>query len=182
MTIFRISRIAALALAATLGGASMVQAQDSPATSAPMSQMHWSPAAMKQRMDTQRAERTKALHDILGIRPDQEAAFSAFAASMQPGDHGDLRKQDGTGDGRAAMASMTTPQRLDRMAQKLDERTARMREAFHRRADAAKALYATLGPDQKRVMDALPALRGHEHGGGMGHGHHGMGSGPAGPG
>jgi periplasmic protein CpxP/Spy len=181
MTIVYLSRISILALAATLGGGAMAQAQDSAAAAAPMAQRHWDPAAMKQRMEAHRAERTKALHDVLSIRADQETAFATFAASMQRPDRGDRGKKGGGADARAAMASMTTPERLDRMARMIDERTTRMRDAFHRRADAAKALYAVLGPDQRRVMDALPALKGHEHGGGMGRGRHGM-MGPGGHG
>jgi hypothetical protein len=129
-------------------------------------------------MEAEHAEHIKALHQALNIRPDQEAAFNAYAAAMHPEAHDDWRKHDAMEP--AAMASMTTPQRLDHMAQVMDERSARMREEFQRKATATKALYAALSPDQRRTMDALHDLMGHGGHGGHG-GHEGRGRGP-GPG
>jgi hypothetical protein len=117
------------------------------------------------------AARLKAFHDALNIRPDQEAAFNGLAESMKP----EPRPQgQGAGPGDAmrdhqAMAAMTTPERLDMMAHKMDERMSRMRERFQRHATAVKALYAQLSPEQRKTFDALPGLLGH-HGMGMGHG------------
>jgi hypothetical protein len=55
------------------------------------------------------------------------------------------------------------------MDQRMRERTARREEMFARRAAATKALYAALGPDQRRTLDALPLLRGgHRQGWGKG--------------
>jgi hypothetical protein len=130
------------------------------------------PGHMHQRMEAEHAERIRALHQALNIRPDQEAAFNAFAASMHPDPHDDWRKHDAMEPG--AMASMTTPQRLDHIAQMMDERSAHMREEFQRRATATKSLYAALSPDQRRTMDALHDLMGrHGEHGGRGHGGHG---------
>jgi LTXXQ motif family protein len=76
---------------------------------------------------------------------------------------------------RGAQANLTTPKRLDRMGQRMQEHVARRQEAFARRASATKALYSALSPGQRRTMDALPLLRGgHREGGGKGRGH-GMG-------
>jgi hypothetical protein len=113
---------------------------------------------MHQRLEAEHAERIKALHEALNIRPDQEAAFDAFAAAMHPNPHDDWRKHDEMD--RSALQSMTTPQRLDHMAQIMDERSAHMREEFQRKASATKALYAVLSPDQRRTMDALHDLMG----------------------
>jgi hypothetical protein len=135
---------------------------------------HWDPAKMRERMDARHAERAKALHDVLGIQPGQEAAFAAFTSATRPpewrheGDHHDA----------APRTAMTTPERLDRMKARMDARFAAMREAFDKRATATKALYAALDPHQRAVMDALPDLAGRGHGGGegpMGH------KGPPGP-
>jgi hypothetical protein len=116
---------------------------------------------MHERMAADHAKHMKALHDALNIRPDQEAAFSAFAAAMHPEAHDDWRRHDEMD--RSALQSMTTPQRLDHMAQVMDERSAHMREDFQRKATATKSLYAALSPDQKRTMDALHDLTGGVH-------------------
>jgi hypothetical protein len=79
------------------------------------------------------------------------------------------------------MTAMTTPERLDRMAQMMDQRETRRRAAFERRAAATKALYAALSPEQRHTLDALPALEGHgDHGWGRG-GEHPMGPPPPPP-
>jgi Spy/CpxP family protein refolding chaperone len=115
--------------------------------------------------DHQRAEaRARALHDILNIRPDQDAAFQAFIAAMRPpeGDDG-MRGRHDMGE----MEPMTTPQRLDRIAARMAEHQAR----FQRRAEAIRRFYAALSPEQQRALDALPALvGGGRHDGGMGGG------------
>lgn len=109
--------------------------------------------------------KARALHDILNVRPDQEAAFQAMVASM-PGPGGrpdmgpDMRHE------HEEMASMTTPQRLDRMLAKMAEHQAE----FQRHADAVRAFYAVLGPDQRRAFDALTGMIMEDH--------HGMGEGP----
>ena len=55
------------------------------------------------------------------------------------------------------------------MAKMMDERMARMHERFQRHATAVKALYAVLNPEQRRTLDALPALMGRGTGMAMGH-------------
>jgi periplasmic protein CpxP/Spy len=186
MNAARLSALAPLALVAALAAAPVVQAQDAPPGPAPMAGKGWDPAQMQARMEARRAARTKALHDALNIQPGQESAFTAYADAMKPsrgpGGPGGWR---GGPDGkmaqdRAAMAAMTTPQRLDFMAQKMDQRMAQMKADFAKRDAATKALYAQLSPDQKRTMDALPMLR---DGGGHGWGRGGRGpGGPGGPG
>jgi hypothetical protein len=142
---------------------------------------------MRHALAAHNQKRLKALHDVLQIRPDQEGAFQAYAAAMSPPPHAGGWKDDGPGQGRAGqMAPMTTPQRLDRMAQMMDERENHRRAAFEKRSAATKALYAALNPEQRRTMDALPALEGHgdhgwDRGGGMGHGPHRGEMAPMGP-
>ena len=140
---------------------------------------HWDPAQMKARMEARRAEHVKFLHDALTIRPDQEAAFQAFVASMHHGDHkgeggqwGGMRhgmRGDAVGgdhgQGAAERESLTTPQKLDRMEKRMSDRQAR----FQQHAEQVKAFYAALSPEQQHTFDALMKMHGH-HGG-----HHGMG-------
>jgi hypothetical protein len=133
-----------------------------------MEQDRWSP----------QSRHLKAIHDILGIKPDQEAAFQAYASALHP-----QRPAPGVADPAAqepnwrdhkTMAAMTTPERLDMMAKRMDAREAKMRAHFERMAAATKTFYAALSPEQKRIMDSLPELgrgdgRGWDHPGGMGH-------------
>jgi Spy/CpxP family protein refolding chaperone len=51
------------------------------------------------------------------------------------------------------MRTLTTPQRLDVMISNMDE----MRQMMLERAQATKAFYATLTPDQQSAFDALSA-------------------------
>jgi hypothetical protein len=114
-------------------------------------------------MQERRQARAKALHEILDIRPDQEAAFQTFVTSMRPPEGGAGIRPHGMDD-EGAMAQLTTPERLDRMAQRMAERQSR----FQQHAAAVKAFYATLSPQQKRAFDALPGLMGmggHREGG-----------------
>jgi hypothetical protein len=60
------------------------------------------------------------------------------------------------------------------MAQRMQDHMARRQAAFQRRAAATKALYASLSPEQRRAIDALPMLRGGHGGWGTGPGGHGM--------
>ena len=144
-------------------------AQEQPTTAPPTAHRQWDPMAVRQHTEERQAAHLKALHDALNIRPDQETAFSAFAASMSPppgadGHHADRRDNDA-----ATADALTTPQRLDRMAQRMDDRMAHMKAAFERHAAATKALYAALNRDQQHTMDALHDLMGHDGG----HGHEG---------
>lgn len=94
-----------------------------------------------------RATHLTALKDKLQLAPGQEAAWSAFTQSMQPGPRPD-------GMGRKAVredfAKLSTPERLDRMQAMAEKRQARMAE----RAAAVKSLYAQLSPEQQQVFDA----------------------------
>jgi periplasmic protein CpxP/Spy len=106
------------------------------------------------RMQARSEARARALHVILNIRPDQEAAFGAFVATMKPNPDG----KGGHGDraGAADLASLTTPQRLDRMAAAMADRQAR----FQQRAAAVRRFYAALSPEQQRSFDSMTALMG----------------------
>ncbi|HWE47304.1 MAG TPA: Spy/CpxP family protein refolding chaperone [Caulobacteraceae bacterium] len=170
------------ALAAALGLSLLsaaVYAQDGAGASPPPGRdhqgahRHWDPAAMKARGEARRAEHVKMLHDALSIRPDQEAAFQAFVGSMHHGEgmHRGMGRDDKGMGGKhgqpgAEREAMTTPERLDHMQKRMAERDAR----FQQHADAVKAFYAALSPEQQHTFDALGRMRGR---GGEGR-HHGM--------
>jgi Spy/CpxP family protein refolding chaperone len=112
-------------------------------------------------IEAMRMQREKRLHDLLQIKPDQEAEFHAFTASMtwQP-----------TGRRDRTPTPMTTPERLDRMVARMSERQAR----FQKMALATKTFYAALTPDQRRAFDAMPMMGGDRRGA-WEHGGHGFG-------
>jgi hypothetical protein len=146
------------AMAAVASVAYAVQAQDqAPPAQGPAHSAEQRAAWMHDRQEAH----AKALQAVLNLRPDQEAAFQAFQAAMTPPprEHHDHMDQ--------AAAAMTTPQRLDRMA----DRMARREAEFRRRAEAIKSFYAALSPEQQRAFDAMPMMQGGDHG--MGHGRHG---------
>ena len=118
---------------------------------------HWA-----QQMQQRAEARARALHDVLGVHPDQEGAFQAFVAAMRSPE-----RQEGQGRGmdHQATPELTTPERLDRMAARMAKRQA----DFQRKADAVRRFYAVLNPEQRRAFDALHGLTG---GGGHGPGDH----------
>ena len=136
---------------------------------------HWDDQ-MRAHMHARAAAKAKALHDILNITPDQEAAFQAFIGAMKPPPgHGPMDAHHHHDD----MDAMTTPERLDKMAARMAEHQA----AFQLRADAIRHFYAMLNPAQQRAFDALHGMMGGKHGHEEhGHGDHHWGDeGPMGP-
>lgn len=160
-----LASLAALSAAVCLSGAAFAQEPPPGAPPPPAGgQGQWA-----DHMREHAEHRAKALHDILNIRPDQESAFQTFMASMapQPGEDGMHQHHD-----MDEMQSLTTPERLDRMAARMADRQAK----FQQHAAAIKAFYAVLSPEQQRAFDALPGLMG------MGMHHHDGHDGPGRPG
>lgn len=160
-----LASLAALSTAALLSGAAF--AQEPPPGAPPPAgaeQGHWG-----EHRREHAEHRAKALHDILNIRPEQEAAFQTFIGSMRPpAAHDGMQGHHDMDE----MRSLTTPERLDRMAQRMSERQAK----FQERAAATKAFYAALAPEQRRAFDALPGIgmgMHHRGEGGAGHGRFG---------
>jgi periplasmic protein CpxP/Spy len=161
----------ALIAAAALAAPAFAQNEPSAAPDA-----HHPGGDWRQARQAHEARKLKALHDMLQIRPDQESAFQAFQTAVQPQPPAEQSQRPE----RQEMASLTTPERLDRMARMMADHEARRRARFERVSGAVKALYAALTPEQKRAFDALPALVGPEFGlggGRMGHGGHMMAGG-----
>jgi periplasmic protein CpxP/Spy len=163
-------------------------------------------AKAEQRMHEHMEMHAKHLHDLLQLRPDQDAALQTLMAALAPshmdhmGDHhmgpggpggpGHMDHHMGPGaDGHDDFAKLTTPERLDKMAAMMAEHTAKRQAEFQKHAEAIKAFYAVLSPEQKRAFDAMPphmmgGMHSHHGDGGEGHGdwgHH-MDHGPGGPG
>jgi len=150
--------IALAAMAALFGASATANGQPAPPPAA-----HPSPE-MRAQHEARQRQHAQDLRTVLRLRADQEPALTAFLTPMP---HPPMAPK-GT-------APLTTPQRLDRMAQRQGMITAR--------AEAMKTFYAALSPDQRQVFDALTRLRG-GHGGGGPHGMSGgaMHGGPQGHG
>jgi hypothetical protein len=89
------------------------------------------------------------LSSILHLRPDQQGPYHAYmAAGPQPDEVAKFRAAQNLG-------SLTTPERLDRIGAAL----AVQQTIFHRKADATRAFYNVLSPDQKHTFDQLTAPR-----------------------
>jgi hypothetical protein len=131
------------------------------------------PAEMKAHHEAMQKQHIEDLKIVLRLRPDQEAALTAFVASHEPKVF-ERRLSD--------PKAMTTPQRLDEMAR----HEAEMAGEHEKHRQALAKFYAALSPDQQKVFDALHRLQG-PHGGRMemmgrgGRGRFIMRHGPGGP-
>jgi hypothetical protein len=158
-------RSAALSAVVVLGAAWAAQAQ--PSAENDHRGAHPMAAQMQAMREAHERQRAQDLRTILRLRPDQEPALAAFLQSHKP-PMTPPERHGPPGEG----AAMTTLQRLDGMARHEAEQTA----ARQRQAEALRAFYAALGPEQRQVFDALQRMQhgGHEHGD---WGHHGFGGG-----
>jgi hypothetical protein len=97
------------------------------------------------RMQAEHAKRLAALKTKLNLTPAQQGAWDTFAAAEQPPARqpGEMRAQ------WEEFQKMTTPERLDRMQQRQTEHAAN----FAKRADATRAFYAQLSPEQQKIFD-----------------------------
>ena len=164
-TPLRASLCAALLTLAGMAGAQVPS--PTPATPpGPMAQHQCAhgPATPEQRQQRQQRH-AEALKQKLALSADQETAWASFQQAMQP-------------PARPAPAQdwkqLNTPQRLDQLRGLQSQRMAEL----DRRAEATKAFYAVLRPEQQRVFDEQGLQRwGHfgpgGHGGSRGHGGHG---------
>ena len=133
-----------------------------PATTAQASPADGGPRA--QRWAERRAQHLDQLKAALKLSPAQEGAWATYTTAMQPPAQRPPRMD------RAELAQLTTPQRLDRMQAMQAER----QQLMTRRADAIKAFYAQLTPEQQKVYDQQTLRRGHGKRMHDGHGmHHG---------
>ena len=125
---------------------------------------------MHERMQARQAKHLQELKAKLQLAPTQDTAWTGFTGVLQarPTPH----TAPGTGQD---WAQLSTPERLERMKAMRTQHQSEMNAFMDRRADATKALYSALSPEQQKVFDAETArmmkTRGHGHG--HGHGMHG---------
>jgi hypothetical protein len=96
------------------------------------------------------AQRQAALHDKLKLSPTQEAAWKTFTDKLQA----PVKPE------AAPVATMTAPERADRMAASLQ--TAQQQAIA--RAQAVKEFYAALSPEQQKIFDSQFQGRHHHFG------------------
>lgn len=114
-----------------------------------------------------REQRLAQLKEQLKLQPNQESAWQAFTQTLPDPAFANRAERQAE---RQALARLSTPERMDRMLAKADERRTRMVQ----RAEAVKKFYAQLSPEQRQVFDAQSASRGQgrhghfRHGGGQG--------------
>jgi len=104
------------------------------------------------------AKRQAKLHDALKLSAAQEPAWSAYQAAIKP-------VAMGTPEDRAAWATLSAPQRLEKMIAMAKQHTAAMESHL----TALNTFYAVLTPEQKATFDAAA-----KHHGRGGHGMKGM--------
>ena len=123
-------------------------------------------AHMNERMQARQAKHLQELKAKLQLAPTQDAAWTGFTGVLQarPTPH----TAPGTGQD---LAQLSTPERLERMKAMRTQHQSEMNAFMDRRADATKALYAALSPEQQKVFDAETARMMHTRGRGHGHGH-----------
>lgn len=120
----------------------------------------------QERMQARQAKHLQELKDKLQLAPTQDAAWAGFTGVLQAR-HSHTPPVDADQD----IARLNTPERLERMKALRAQHQTEMNAFIDRRADATKALYAALTPDQQKIFDAQTArmmqARGHGHGHGM---------------
>lgn len=108
------------------------------------------------------AKHMAALKDKLKLSPQQDKAWNEFTNISVPAKPA-MNKVDRQAK-RDEFKKMNTPQRMDMMLAKVDQRRARMVQ----RAETVKKFYAQLSPEQRATFDAEARPSRH-----MGHHRHG---------
>ncbi|TMH38283.1 MAG: hypothetical protein E6H66_00080 [Betaproteobacteria bacterium] len=150
MKTFRKSIVIAVA-SLGLGGAAL--AASDPGTAPTGGGCHWGVFGSHGAKSVERiAKRQAALHDKLNLSPTQEAAWKTFTDKLQ--------SATPAAPEAASVATMTAPERADRMAAFLQ--TAQQQAAT--RAQAVKEFYAVLSPEQQKTFDSQFQRRHHHFG------------------
>ena len=165
----RLALVAGLILPLAAPAAGLAQPAPQPPPGAESGERHHRDPA---EMGAHIAEHLRA---ALQLQPGQEGALGAYLEALKP-PPGMRGHRDGDRD---AVQHLTTPERLDRMAARMDERRARMQSVIA----ATRQFYAQLTPSQQKAFDDLPPpMMGHEGHGMRGHGIGGHGEGARAPG
>lgn len=107
------------------------------------------PAEPDARMNENRVQTARDMHVLLRLRPDQEAAWSAYEAALAPPPFKPAPPPE-------TPTAVTTPKRLDDMLVRRNEMVAYMTKL----ETATRAFYAALTPDQQQAFDAVERLKG----------------------
>lgn len=118
----------------------------------------WDGSRMQAHMD----KRNAALKAQLKLTPAQEGAWTSYTAALKP--PADMMGQR---TDYAELAKLPTPERIDKMKALRTERMNAMNAVMDKHAEATKAFYATLTPEQQKVFDAN-TMRPQHRGGRMG--------------
>ena len=142
-----LSGISGLVLSLTMSLASAQQPQSPPSPPAPpasamRANMHEHMQMRAQKMQERQMHMQARLKEALKLRPDQEAGWQEFSKAMQPQEK--MQRPD-----RDAMALMSLPERMEKRLAMAEQHLALKKQHLQ----AFKTFYATLTPDQQRVME-----------------------------
>jgi Spy/CpxP family protein refolding chaperone len=150
MNTFRKSIVIAVA-SLGLGTAALAASDPGPASTG--GECHWGVFGSRGAKSAEHiAKRQAALHDKLSLSSTQEAAWKTFTDKLRAA--APVRPE------AAPVATMTAPERADRMAAFLQ--TAQQQATV--RAQAVKEFYAVLSPEQQKVFDSQFQGRHHHFG------------------
>jgi protein CpxP len=107
-----------------------------------------------ERMQKKMAQHQGRLKEALKLTAEQEEAWKAYSASVQP------RQKNAARLDRAEWDTLTTPQRMEKMQALRQEREAQMGQ----RLEAVKKFYAVLTPEQQKLFDQSHTGKGHRMG------------------
>lgn len=100
---------------------------------------------MTQRWEAHQQE----LKTKLKLSSTQEPAWNTFVEAMKPSPKVSVAPLD-----REALAKLTAPERMDKMAAFHETHHAAMQSQMKQRSDAAKQFYAQLTAEQQKIFDA----------------------------
>jgi hypothetical protein len=132
----------ALSLMMSLASAQQPTTPPAPPASAMRANMHEHMQMRAQKMQERHMHMQARLKEALKLRPDQEAGWQEFSKAMQPA--GKMQRPD-----RDAMALMSLPERMEKRLAMAEQHLVLKKQHLQ----AFKTFYATLTPDQQRVME-----------------------------
>lgn len=146
------------ALAALLATGSLIATAQTPASPAPAASATTQTTQVERqarhadhhaRMAERHQQRLDQLKTRLQLTPEQEPAWRAYVARTAPPQH----RAEGMRAERPDFASLTTPQRIERMKVWQEQRQA----AHAQRMDATLSFYQALSPAQQQLFDQATA-------------------------
>ena len=109
--------------------------------------------------------RLQELKGVLKLGSGQEPAWAAFSEAVKPPTRTAISPL-----ARDALAKLTTPERMEKMAAFHEAHQADMHTQMKQRSDATKQFYAQLTPEQQKIFDAQTLPREPHNRGRMGQG------------